>query len=148
MTGTAGSAAGRGVQPCPLCAPPGPGTLWRDRSCRVVLAAEPGYPGLCRVIWNAHVREMSDLASPDREHLLRVVLAVEQALREQLRPDKINLASLGNQVPHLHWHVIARFTDDAHFPDSVWSSRLRDGVAHPVDAVALGARLEELLPAV
>ena len=59
---------------------------------------------------------MTDLAAADREHCLRVVFAVEQALRDTLRPDKINVASLGNQVPHVHWHVIPRFADDAHFP--------------------------------
>ena len=76
---------------------------------------------------------MTDLAPPDREHCLRVVLAVEQALRDTLRPDKVNLASLGNQVPHVHWHVIPRFADDAHFPEPVWAARRRAGVPRPLD---------------
>ena len=37
-----------------------------------------------------------------------------------LQPDKINLASFGNMVPHLHWHVIPRFKDDMHFPNPIW----------------------------
>jgi diadenosine tetraphosphate (Ap4A) HIT family hydrolase len=41
-------------------------------------------------------------------------------LREQLAPTKINLAALGNMVAHLHWHVIARYDWDSHFPASVW----------------------------
>jgi len=84
---------------------------------------------------------MTDLAAADRDHCLRVVLAVEQALRDTLRPDKINLASLGNQVPHLHWHVIPRFVDDAHFPDPVWAARRRAGVAHPLDTTRLREQL-------
>lgn len=130
---------------CPFCAPDGERVLWRDARCRVLLAVEPDYPAFCRVVWHAHVREMTDLAPAERAHLLRVVLAVEQGLRDLLAPDKVNLASLGNQVPHLHWHVIARFADDAHFPDPVWAARRREGVCHAVDPAALGARIAELL---
>jgi diadenosine tetraphosphate (Ap4A) HIT family hydrolase len=88
---------------------------------------------------------MTDLAAADRGQLLAVVFAVEQALRELLSPAKVNLASLGNQVPHLHWYVIPRFVDDAHFPDPVWVARRRDGVAYPADPRALSRRLAELL---
>jgi diadenosine tetraphosphate (Ap4A) HIT family hydrolase len=56
---------------------------------------------------------------------MRVVFAVEAALRGLMRPDKINLASLGNLVPHLHWHVIPRFGDDPHFPAPIWAAPRR-----------------------
>lgn len=78
------------------------------------------YPGFCRVIWREHAKEMTDLPPVDQRHLMHIVFAVEQALRELLKPDKINLASLGNMTPHLHWHVIPRFHDDRHFPNPVW----------------------------
>lgn len=110
---------------CPLCDTPGGAILWQDDFCRVVLADEPDYPGFLRVILNAHVKEMSDLASADQRRLLDVVLAAEAALREVMTPDKVNLASLGNVVPHLHWHVIPRFADDPHFPNPVWGERKR-----------------------
>ncbi len=100
--------------------------LWQDDLCRVVQADEPDYPGFLRVILNAHVKEMTDLPASDRQALLQVVLAAEAALREVMAPDKINLASLGNVVPHLHWHVIPRFFDDPHFPNPVWGERKRD----------------------
>lgn len=95
--------------------------LWRDDLCRVVWVEDPDYPGFCRVILNAHVREMTDLAEDQRQRLMAVVFALEAAVREVLQPDKVNLASLGNQVPHLHWHVIPRFEDDRHFPDPIWA---------------------------
>ena len=41
-------------------------------------------------------------------------------MREVMQPYKINVASLGTVVPHLHWHVIPRFEDDAHFPNPIW----------------------------
>lgn len=118
---------------CPLCCDAGASALWRDEKCRVVSAGDADYPGFLRVIWQMHVREMTDLDPAEQQHLLSVVLAVERVLRAELWPDKINLATLGNQVPHLHWHVIPRFADDAHFPDPVWAERRRAGVAHKVD---------------
>jgi diadenosine tetraphosphate (Ap4A) HIT family hydrolase len=79
------------------------------------------------VILHDHAKEMTDLTEAERARLMGVVYAVERLLRELLAPDKINLASLGNLVAHLHWHVIPRFADDPHFPASVWSARAREG---------------------
>lgn len=110
---------------CELCDTIGGTPLWRDARCRVVLIDETGYPGFCRVIWHAHVKEMTDLADADQGHLMRVVFGVEKALRELMRPDKVNLASLGNAVPHLHWHVVPRYCDDSHFPNPIWGTPLR-----------------------
>jgi diadenosine tetraphosphate (Ap4A) HIT family hydrolase len=134
--------------PCELCDSAGGDTLWQDELCRVVLVADRDYPGLCRVILNRHVGEMTDLDMATRQKLMHVVFAVEQALRELLRPAKINLASLGNKVPHLHWHVIARFPDDRHFPGSVWSEPLRAGLARAPGRAALERSLRKLLQAV
>ncbi len=111
---------------CPLCASDGGDVLFRDALLRVVQVDDPDYPGFLRVIVNAHVREMTDLPVADRRRLLDAVLAVESAQREVLAPTKVNLASLGNQVPHLHWHVIPRFADDAHFPQPIWGERQRE----------------------
>ena len=69
----------------------------------------------------------SDLDAAQRSGLLDVVFAAERALIGLLRPDKVNLASLGNMTPHLHWHVIPRFRGDPHVPDPVWAVR-RGGV--------------------
>lgn len=115
---------------CPLCDPHGETLLWQDDRCRLVLADELDHPGFLRVILNAHVKEMTDLPPAERDALMRVVWAAEAALREVMAPDKINLASLGNVVPHLHWHVIPRFSDDPHFPNAVWGEKKRNSV-HP-----------------
>ncbi|MFN9490524.1 MAG: HIT family protein [Betaproteobacteria bacterium] len=117
------------TQDCELCRLPGGRPIWRNAQLRVVEVDEPGYPGFCRVIWNSHVAEMSDLGADDRAHCMTVVNAVELALRETLHPAKINLASLGNMVAHLHWHVIPRFLDDPQFPQPLWGPRQREGAA-------------------
>ena len=111
---------------CELCEKPGGELLWQDDRCRIVLPAEPDYPGLCRIIWQQHVAEMTDLDPVDRAHCMHRVWAVEELLRSVLRPDKINIASLGNFVPHVHWHVIPRFRDDPHFPEPIWGVRQRE----------------------
>ena len=122
---------------CPLCETDGGVLLWHDTFCRVVLADEPDYPGFLRVVLNAHIKEMTDLPPADQQALMRVVFAAEAALREVMRPGKVNLASLGNVVPHLHWHVIPRFADDPHFPNPVWGAKLRASPhATPADLVA------------
>lgn len=117
---------------CELCAGTGEEVLWRSARCRVIRVFDPYYPGFCRVIWNAHVAEMSDLEAGDRQYLMSVVVGVEQAIREVFTPDKINLASLGNMVPHLHWHVIPRWRDDRHFPQPVWGEAQREAAPRPL----------------
>jgi diadenosine tetraphosphate (Ap4A) HIT family hydrolase len=112
-------------QACELCSQAGGEVLWRGAKCRVVLVADSDYAGYCRVIWQTHVKEMTDLGEADRLHCMRVVLAVEQALRTVIKPHKVNLAEFGNLTPHLHWHVIARDIDDAHFPNSIWGEKQR-----------------------
>ena len=113
------------VNDCELCKSDGGELVWRDGFCRVVLVDDPDYPGFCRVVLDDHTSEMTQLNPTDRDHLMRVVFATEATLREMMSPLKINLASLGNMVPHLHWHVIPRFSDDRHFPASIWAQPRR-----------------------
>lgn len=117
------------VTACALCAQAGGEVLRDDGFARVVLVNDADHPGFCRVILNAHVKEMTDLGEAERARLMGVVYEVERALRELLSPEKINLACFGNLVPHLHWHVIPRFADDPHFPQPVWGTRQRPGMA-------------------
>ena len=100
--------------------------IWRGDDCRVILINDPDLPGFCRVIWNHHVAEMTDLTYGEREHLMSLVFAVEEAIRHVMCPDKVNIAALGNMVPHIHWHVIPRYKDDVFFPGSVWSNRVQE----------------------
>ncbi|MBL8512059.1 MAG: HIT family protein [Betaproteobacteria bacterium] len=112
---------------CELCRHEGGVILHRAPLFRVVAvngSEGDAYPGFCRVIWNTHVREMSDLSPLERGLLMDAVFAVETAIREALQPDKINLASLGNMTPHLHWHVIPRFRDDPTFPSPIWAQSI------------------------
>jgi diadenosine tetraphosphate (Ap4A) HIT family hydrolase len=141
-----------GDESCEFCRESGGRVLWEDTLCRVVQAPEPAYPGFTRVILQRHVREVTDLPRAERERLMRVVFAVEEAVREAMLPDKMNLASLGNVTPHVHWHVIPRFSDDRHFPAPVWAEPRRAAPHRPertaraqVLADSLTRRLDEAL---
>ena len=118
---------------CPLCiaslqGQPSPHEiLWQDDFCRVVLLNDADYPAYCRVELLEHIKEMTDLPPENRVRMMTVVFAVETAMREVIHPDKINLASLGNKTPHVHWHIIPRFADDKHFPNSHWGDKMRKG---------------------
>lgn len=137
---------GASAAECELCREDGGAILWRDGFCRVVLVGDPDYPAFCRVILARHVREMTDLEEAERARLMRVVFAVEAALRELLAPDKVNLASFGNVVPHVHWHVIPRFRSDRHFPSPVWGAPQREAPQRvPADPARLAAAIASRL---
>ena len=117
---------------CPLCLETGGLLVAQTPRWRVVRVDDANFPAFYRLIWNSHVAEFSDLPAAERLECIEAVTAIECALREALVPTKINLATLGNVVPHLHWHVIARFDWDSHFPNPIWGEARRE----PVDAVA------------
>ena len=131
---------------CPLCHEAGGRLVWQGMraggALRVIHAEEAGFPAFYRVVWAAHVAEFSDLPAEQRQWCMDAVVAVELALRGITpAPRKINVAALGNMVPHLHWHVIARYSDDSHFPGSVWAAVQRE------PNTALEAELATQLPA-
>ena len=117
---------------CPLCIEDGGICLVRTKQYRIVAPREPEFLGLIRVIWNEHVVEMTDLEILPRNDFMRAVYFVEESVRQMMNPDKINLASLGNVVPHLHWHVIPRWHDDSYFPVPIWGQRQREISAEKV----------------
>jgi diadenosine tetraphosphate (Ap4A) HIT family hydrolase len=119
---------------CELCAMPGGDVIHEEEKFRVVLIDDAQYPGFCRVIWTGHDREMTDLEVLDRILLMDAVWQTEMVVREVMQPHKVNIASLGNVVPHLHWHVIPRYTDDMHFPAPIWGQPQRTPPEEILDA--------------
>jgi diadenosine tetraphosphate (Ap4A) HIT family hydrolase len=114
---------------CKLLAAPEAALVWEDARLAVVAVEEAEYPGFTRVVWKAHVKEMTDLSHAERTRVMDVVWQVEQAQRDVMAPEKINLASFGNMTPHVHWHVIPRYLDDAHFPNPTWAVAQRSAGA-------------------
>ena len=134
------------ISNCPLCNNPGGDVLWHNNKLRVIAINDASHPGFTRVIWQDHASEMTDLAHSERDELMSVVWLIEQTQRQMLQPDKINLAQFGNMVPHLHWHIIPRWSDDSHFPEAIWASApARTPEAHQAWE-AHTARIHALLP--
>jgi len=119
---------------CKLMAAPGAALIWGDHQLSVVAVDETEYPGFTRVVWNAHVKEMTDLSPAERQRVMTVVFEVEEAQRAVMAPEKINLASFGNMTPHVHWHVIPRYVDDAHFPNPTWAVAQRTSAPDVLNA--------------
>ena len=115
---------------CVLCDSDGGFVVARTSQFRVVRVVDgeeaQRFPAFSRLIWTDHVAVFSDLSVTDRHACMDAVTEIERVLRSLLAPTKVNLATLGNVVPHLHWHVIARFDWDSHFPAPVWAAAQRD----------------------
>jgi len=75
-------------------------------------------------------KELSDCDSATQAAILKAMLIVEETMREYYNPKKINIAMFGNYVPHLHVHVMARFEEDSHFPESMWGVKQRETNLH------------------
>lgn len=129
--------------PCELCSSDGGLPIYQNALYRIVRVQDSRFPGFLRVILNRHVREMTDLPKEEQVQLLGAVLACERVLRRTVETHKVNLASLGNMTPHVHWHIIARAPTDSHFPDAVWASPRRPGQCF--EALPPDGRLRELL---
>ncbi|MFZ9812150.1 MAG: GNAT family N-acetyltransferase [Burkholderiaceae bacterium] len=108
---------------CLFCEKAGGRLLQNHESFRIIAADDHELPGVARVVWNHHVREISDLEESDRSLLMQAIYEAEMQIRTLMRPHKVNLASLGNQVPHLHVHLIPRWRTDPWWPQSTWSER-------------------------
>ena len=113
---------------CALCSSQKYPVIWANDLFRILLINDENYPGYCRVDLINHVKEMADLDEEIRNKFMVVIFQMEKIIKEYLQPDKINLASLGNITPHLHWHIIPRYFSDNHFPDSIWGEKKRNDI--------------------
>lgn len=126
---------------CELCHQDGGLLLWRETDWRVVRVEDAAFPGFYRLISNHHVAEFSQLSPAARARCMHLLVWLETLVIQHLQPTKVNLASLGNVVPHVHWHVVARFHWDSHFPSPIWA------VAQRLSPPERLLQIQSLLPA-
>ncbi len=134
--------ASNALPSCELCQQAGGRLVWAGEAWRVIRVDDVAFPAFYRVISHQHLPEFSDLPETQRQRCMQLVSTVEQVLLQRLKPTKVNLAALGNMVPHLHWHVVARFHWDSHFPQPIWGARQRE--VEPAAAGRLACSLDEL----
>ena len=112
--------------------------------CRVLLSKDANYPWLVLSPRRDGLRDLHDLSAADGVTALAEIRRCSEALVDLFRPDKMNVAALGNQVPQLHIHVIARFTTDPAWPGPVWG-RVPAAAYDDADRDALISRLRTSL---
>ena len=88
--------------------------------CRVLVIKDANYPWLLLVPRRADVSEIIDLGEVEQAQLMTEIARVGRALKDITKCDKLNVAALGNMVPQLHIHLIARRSSDAAWPRPVW----------------------------
>ncbi|KIM11316.1 MAG: hypothetical protein KU37_06665 [Sulfuricurvum sp. PC08-66] len=111
--------------------------IWDDAF--VTLSLEPHTNPWVIVRLKAPCKELSHLSVEENQRLFGYVLAVEKAMLEYFNPTKINVASFGNILPQVHWHVQARFAEDDYFPNSLWGAKVRE-------SFVCEASIEEFVP--
>jgi diadenosine tetraphosphate (Ap4A) HIT family hydrolase len=92
--------------------------------CQVRLIDNSDYPWFILVPMKNNLIEITDLTEKDFDLLNHEVRKLAGILQNELKPDKLNIATIGNIVPQLHMHIIARFKDDKLFPKTVWGHDL------------------------
>jgi diadenosine tetraphosphate (Ap4A) HIT family hydrolase len=108
--------------------------------CQVLCMNNRIWPWLILVPARPDVTEIHHLPAPDRALLMEEVAQVSATLETLFRPDKLNVAAIGNVVPQLHVHIVARRRDDPAWPNPVWGS----GIAEPYDPAELDAQVKRL----
>ena len=72
-------------------------------------------------------KELSEAPKDVKEEIWRLLDIIEKEMLSFYAPDKINIASFGNYVPHIHFHIMARFKNDSFFPEPMWGEKQRKG---------------------
>lgn len=80
-----------------------------------------------KVFTQKKYKEFSETPTEVKLEIFRVLDVIEKEMLSFFKPKKINIASFGNYVPHVHWHIMARFEEDSYFPEPMWGEKQREG---------------------
>ncbi len=127
---------------CPLCNPKNENIIYKDSFLRVILVDE--IPGFIRIITQKHIKEFSDLSDEEAIKITLLIKKIEKIMIETLNPDKINIASLGNMVPHLHFHLIPRYKNDPYWPGATFCDKKREFNYPNIDLKTLIQRIKDI----
>lgn len=86
----------------------------------LMLGEHQFFRGYCVLVSKGHFKEMTDMPPVMQTGMFQEMMTVSAVLQEQFRPAKMNMCSLGNVVPHVHWHFFPRYSDDPQFKDPPW----------------------------
>jgi diadenosine tetraphosphate (Ap4A) HIT family hydrolase len=92
----------------------------------VRIETEPSEVPWLKIFTQDRYKEMSEVPSEIRQEIYELLHIIEKEMLDYYQPDKINIASFGNYVPHVHWHIMARFKEDSYFPEPMWGKKQRE----------------------
>ncbi len=128
---------------CPLCSFENENIIFKNSLFRIILVDE--IPGYIRLITNKHIKEISELDDKELFLITKTIKEIEKIVIKIISPDKINIASLGNYVPHLHFHIIPRFKNDPWWPDSTFCNKKREFKYPKIDEFLLKDEIKKCL---
>ena len=82
-----------------------------------------------KIFTHAQRKEFSQCSANERRMIFDVLDLIEKEMIAYFKPEKINIASFGNMLPQVHWHIMARFVNDSYFPEPMWGAKQRKGDA-------------------
>jgi len=92
----------------------------------VIVEIEPSEIPWVKVFTQRKIKEFSECTATEKTEIFRIIDIVEKSMLYYFDADKINIASFGNLLPHVHWHVMARFEGDSYFPEPMWGTQQRE----------------------
>lgn len=99
-------------------------TIWQNKNIEIKVETS-SIPWL-KIFTKHPYSEMSEVPKEIRSEIYEILNIVEKLMIEYYKPKKINIASFGNYLPHVHWHIMARFENDSHFPEPMWGQKQRE----------------------
>ncbi len=93
---------------------------------KIFVEVEPFEIPWLKIFAKQPCKEWSECDEDTKAQIFRAIDIIERAMLRFYNPDKINIASFGNMLPQVHWHVQARFASDSYFPDPVWGKKRRE----------------------
>lgn len=129
MSDTTWNDLARGID-CPLCAPrPGSNEHWDLVAALSVsslyLSKNQTYRGHCQLVFDfRHATRLDQLSAEEWRAFSDDLFKAQAAVMRAVRPDHINIESLGNVVPHLHWHIVPRYSNDPRWGEPIWLTPL------------------------
>ena len=79
-----------------------------------------------KIFTNESIKEFSECNNETKQEIWKYLDLIEKEMLNHFKPDKINIASFGNYVPHVHFHIMARFKEDSFFPEPMWGKKQRE----------------------
>jgi len=92
----------------------------------IKIEIEPSEIPWLKIFTQDSYKEMSEVPKDVRTEIYDLLDTIEKKMIVYYNPKKINIASFGNYMPHVHWHIMARFEEDSYYPEPMWGTKQRE----------------------